>query len=93
VDQSLADLLRPFLRFLPGDVALGPESRLRDLGLDSMHAIQLLFAVEDRYGIVIPDVKLTDATFETAGSLWEAIAETRAADIGAADIRAQEKTA
>jgi len=77
VDPSLAELLRPFLRFLPEGFVLEPDSRLRDLGLDSMHAIQVLFAVEDSYGIVLPDHKLTDQTFETAGSLWQAIAETQ----------------
>ena len=37
-----------------------------------MQAIELLFAVEDPFGVSLPDEKLTDAPFETAGSLWPA---------------------
>jgi len=44
------------------------------LGLDSMRAIELLFALEDAYQVSVPDELLTDATFETAGSLWTAVA-------------------
>lgn len=69
IPESFTALLRPFLRFA-GDAPIRPESRLRDLGLDSMQAIELMFALEDEFGVTLPDDKLTDATFETAGSLW-----------------------
>jgi acyl carrier protein len=77
MDRGFADLIQPFLRFLPGGTRVTADSRLRDLGLDSMHAIQLLLTVEDRYGIVLPDEMLTDQTFETAGSLWQAVEGVR----------------
>jgi acyl carrier protein len=69
VDSTFVTLLTPFLKFA-GDQELAPASRLRDLGLDSMRAVELLFAIEDEYDIELPDDKLTDATFDTAGSLW-----------------------
>jgi acyl carrier protein len=76
VNTEFAALLRPYLKYV-GDEEIFPDSRLRDMGLDSMRAIELLFAVEDAYGVVIPDEQLTDATFETGGSLWSVIQELR----------------
>ena len=73
MDPRFTALLTPFLKFA-GDAAITAESNLRDLGLDSMQSIELLFAIEDTYGIALPDEELNDTTFATAGSLWQAIA-------------------
>lgn len=72
MDTRFADLLKPFLRFL-GDRPLTEDAELRPLGLDSMQAIEVLFEIEDVFGITLPDELMTDATFETAGSLWSAV--------------------
>ena len=72
MDSGFTTMLRPFLKYA-GDQEVTAESRLRDLGLDSMQAIELLFAIEDGYGVTLPDDKLVDATFETAGRLWAEI--------------------
>lgn len=77
MNAEFVTLLRPYLKYA-GDQEVTAGTRLRDLGLDSMRAIELLFAVEDAFGVLIPDEKLTDATFETPGSLWAAIEELRA---------------
>lgn len=69
MDAEFATMLRKVLKYA-GDLEITPESRLRDLGLDSMQSIELLFAIEDGYGVTLPDDKLVDATFETAGGLW-----------------------
>jgi acyl carrier protein len=74
VDEQFVNLLRPFLAFAQGQ-QIGEDAKLRDLGLDSMQSIQLLFAIEDEYGVTLPDELLNDATFETAGSLWRAVAD------------------
>lgn len=74
MDESFTTMLRPFLKFA-GHREIRPDSRLRDLGLDSMQAIELLFAIEDTFDICLPDDRLTDATFETAGSLWQVVEE------------------
>ena len=76
MDAQFVTLLRPFLKYA-GDQEITPDSRLRDLGLDSMRAIELLFALEDAYDVVVPDEKLVEDTFETAGSLWTMIEELR----------------
>lgn len=72
MDAAFADVVRPYLKF-HGGVPLSPESRLFDLGLDSMQAVELLFAIEDTYGVELPDDKLNDATFETLGTLWTVV--------------------
>jgi acyl carrier protein len=76
MDTGFAQTLRPFLKYA-GDQELTADSRLRDLGLDSMQAIELLFAIEDEYGVTLPDDKLVDTTFETAGGLWAEVAKLR----------------
>lgn len=70
-------LLRPYLRYA-GDEDIAPDARLRDLGLDSMRAIELLFAIEDAYALEIPDEFLNEATFATARSLWSVVERLRA---------------
>ncbi|TCO60700.1 acyl carrier protein [Actinocrispum wychmicini] len=76
MDPEFTVMLRPFLKYA-GDQELTESSRLRDLGLDSMQAIELLFAVEDNFGVMIPDDKLVDSTFETVGGLWAEVAQLR----------------
>ncbi|WP_347359808.1 acyl carrier protein [Streptomyces sp. 150FB] len=72
MDPRFTDLLTPFLKFL-GDQEITPETSLRELGLDSMQAIELLFAIEDTFAVVLPDEAMNDATFATAGNLWNVI--------------------
>ncbi|MEU9504098.1 acyl carrier protein [Streptomyces sp. NPDC048196] len=75
MDARFTALLQPFLKSAgPGGTALTPDTDLRTLGVDSMQAIELLFAVEDTFGISLPDEELNDTTFATAGSLWNVIA-------------------
>ncbi|MCK7622623.1 acyl carrier protein [Streptomyces sp. RS10V-4] len=75
MDPRFTALLRPFLKHAgPGEPALTPDTDLRKLGVDSMQAIELLFTIEDTFGISLPDEELNDTTFATAGSLWRVIA-------------------
>jgi acyl carrier protein len=74
MDETFTEMLRPFLKFA-GDQEIRSDSRLRDLGLDSMQAIELLFAIEDTFDVSLADDQLTDATFETAGALWHVVEE------------------
>jgi acyl carrier protein len=51
--ENLRTALAKVLDVVPAN--LGPESRLReDVGLDSFAALELLFELEDRVGIKIP---------------------------------------
>lgn len=78
METRFVDLLRPYLKYADGQ-PITEGSSLRDLGLDSMREIEVLFAIEDAYGVAIPDERLTDDTFETTGSLWSVIDELRPA--------------
>ena len=66
------DVLRPFLRFA-GPEPIGADADLRRLGLDSMQAIEVLFALEDEFCVSLADDLMTDETFRTAGNLWRAL--------------------
>ncbi|MEU0914278.1 acyl carrier protein [Streptomyces althioticus] len=85
MDQAFTDTLRPHLRYLAADQELRSDDRLRDLGLNSMQAIDLVFDLEDNCGVTLPDDQLTDANFETAGTLWAAVESARSAAL--ADAR------
>jgi acyl carrier protein len=76
METAFVELLRGHLRYA-GAEDIPPDAKLRDLGLNSMQAIELLFAVEDRYGVSIPDEHLVDATFETGGALWTVVERLR----------------
>lgn len=78
MNQTFIDLLVPFLPSLNGR-PLTEDSRLHDLGLNSMKAIDLLFAIEDDLSVSLPDDDLNDSTFATAGSLWNAVQRADAA--------------
>jgi acyl carrier protein len=76
MDPTFTATLRPFLRFADGQ-PITEASSLRELGLDSGQAIELLFAIEDTFNVCIPDDLLRESTFGTAGSLWNAICRSR----------------
>jgi acyl carrier protein len=74
-DSRFEGSLRRFLPFLSaGQTPAGHA--LRDLGLDSMGAVELLAALENDYGIRLRDEVLTMDTFATAGTLWAALTRT-----------------
>ncbi|MFJ8593535.1 acyl carrier protein [Streptomyces sp. NPDC093598] len=79
MNETFTHLLAPFLPYLK-DQPLTEDSRLHDLGLNSMKAIDLLFTIEDELGVSLPDEDLNDATFATAGSLWNAVQRAAAGD-------------
>ncbi len=64
-EERLIALLRPFLRLLPADAALPMDAELGRLGLDSLQSIDLLMALEQEFGVTIPDEKITVESFTT----------------------------
>jgi acyl carrier protein len=73
VNETFVAILRRHLRYLPPDEELAPDAPLRALGLDSMAAVALMLDLEDEFATVLPDERLSGATFATARSLWSAI--------------------
>ncbi|MFD4241801.1 acyl carrier protein [Streptomyces sp. NPDC058525] len=72
MDPRFIEILRPSVDGSAG-VDITSDTDLRALGIDSMAAIELLFTLEDTFGISLPDTDLNDETFATAGSLWQAV--------------------
>ena len=60
---ALAEVLADVADVDPADVT--PEVRFDDLGVDSLTLVEVVVAVEDRFGLVIPDDEW--AHFETVG--------------------------
>ena len=69
LEVRLITLLRPFLRLLPAEADLPMNAELGRLGLDSMQSIELLMALEQEFGVTIPDEKITVETFATPANL------------------------
>ncbi len=68
-EERLTTLLRPFLRLLPAEAGLPMDAELGKLGLDSLQSIELLMALEQEFGVTIPDEKITVETFATPANL------------------------
>jgi acyl carrier protein len=75
VQTRLLEVLRPFLRLLPSGAPIPLAADLGSLGLDSLQAIDLLMAIEQEFGLQIPDEKLSADTFANAGHLLALVRE------------------
>jgi acyl carrier protein len=73
-DSTFDAILRKRLKYLEPEAAVPEDAPLKDLGLDSMQAVELLLDLEDELGVVLPDEAMTAETFATARSLKEAVA-------------------
>lgn len=59
---------------------LTPDARLDELGVDSIGMAELIFSVEDEFGLKLSDAAVQLATFgEVVGFIDAAVAEQRAA--------------
>ena len=59
---------------LPVDVAqLADDSDLYDAGLTSLITVNLLLAIEDHFDVEFPDELLSRRTFQSIGSLADAV--------------------
>jgi len=52
-----------------------PESRLADLGMESVTLVQLVVQIEEAFDLNLTDDVLTEDTFESVESLWLVIEE------------------
>lgn len=68
-EERLISLLRPFLRLLPDGADLAMDAELGKLGLDSLQSIELLMALEQEFGVTIPDEKITVDAFATPANV------------------------
>lgn len=73
MNDAFGAILRRHLKYLAPDADIPSAAPLRDLGLDSMQAVELVFDLEDELGVVLPDEAMTAQTFATADTLWRAV--------------------
>ncbi len=57
--------------------AISPEATLTELGLDSLTIVELLFDVEDEFGIEIPEERATFQTLAEAAALVEELVQAK----------------
>ena len=56
-----------------------PEATLTELGLDSLTVVELLFDVEDEFGIEVPEERATFQTLAEAAALVEELVQAQGA--------------
>ena len=57
-EDSVRQLLASFLKIEPA--RLLPETRLDELGLDSLAAVELLFEIEERFDVRVPSERAAE---------------------------------
>jgi acyl carrier protein len=77
MEHELLDLIRT--EILDTAEPLTQQDDLFAAGLDSMGIMQLLLAIEDRFGVAIDPADLSRENFSTAEKIAALIAEKRAA--------------
>lgn len=77
MENELTLLLRT--EILDTTEVLTPRSDLFAAGLDSMGIMQLLLAIEDRFGVAIDPADLSRGNFSTAEKIAALIAEKQSA--------------
>jgi acyl carrier protein len=81
--DQVVDVLRGHLKLLAPGAPVPPGASLRDLGLDSMGAMNLLFDLERTFRIVFPDELVTAESFRDAESLARTVGALAALKGGA----------
>lgn len=74
IPRSFQDKLLTHLPYADS-ADLNSDDDLATLGLDSMGVVKLLADLEDGFGLEMPDELLSEGTFATVGSLWQAVAD------------------
>jgi len=57
--------------------AISPEATLTELGLDSLTVVELLFDVEDEFGIEIPEERANFQTLAEAAALVDELVQAK----------------
>jgi acyl carrier protein len=75
MDDVTTNVLALIQKKLPPEkTALSMTDRLKDLGIDSLSVVELIFELEERFNIQIPyNANDTEPEFETVGEVVDAI--------------------
>lgn len=66
--SELIDLTANILHKSPADLI--PDLSLEEQGADSLDIVELLLAIEDRYGVYVPDSKVVEMRTLAELSAW-----------------------
>ncbi len=58
---------------------ISPEAALTELGLDSLTVVELLFDIEDEFGIEVPEERATFQTLAEAAALVDELVQAKGA--------------
>ncbi|MGX1673384.1 acyl carrier protein [Streptomyces sp. NPDC055400] len=72
-DHKFETLLRDRLPGLDADAPLTEDLPLAAFGLDSMATVGLIVAIEEGYGMPLPDDAVAPANFITPATVWELV--------------------
>jgi acyl carrier protein len=65
----ITHIVQALLAKRAGPVSVGPEQNLTDAGLTSLDMVNLILAIEDEFGIEIPQRRMTPANFRTIAAI------------------------
>jgi acyl carrier protein len=74
-EESVRELLSRFFDVPPA--RLSPETSLDELGLDSLAAVELIFEIEERFGVRVPNDRA--AEFRSVRAIAEGVRALQAA--------------
>ena len=80
IDDIDAPLRTMVVEALDLDIApaqITADTNLFDLGIDSLAVLRLLMAVQEKFGIEIPEADLNATMFERFGNLVDVVAAAR----------------
>lgn len=75
--EFLADVLSE--KYDVAKEVISPEATLTELGLDSLTVVELLFDVEDEFGIEVPEERATFQTLAEAAALVDELVQAKGA--------------
>lgn len=82
IKQKLHRILANHLQFVADGEPIPPDTDLRDLGLDSAGAIDLLLDLEQTFSVTLPESLVSAETFRTATTLEDALRRLTSASSG-----------
>jgi len=77
MDSTYQEYLAVLQRHVQATQATPETQRLQDIGLDSLAVIRLIVDLEEVLAIRISDESLTEESFESVGSLWRLVQQSR----------------
>jgi acyl carrier protein len=73
VRGQIAEIVEPMLAKRVGAVAIAGDQNLSEAGLTSLDMVNLMFAIEDAFGIEIPQRRMTPANFRTIAAIAQLV--------------------